>query len=174
MNDRVLVNLRLDRDVLEELDRASADAGLDRSELVRRLLVDGLRRSRVDHALEAYRDGLASAEAAAESAGVSLYEMLERISEAGVPYRLDDEVFEALDRLGEPGPRDVTSGIDDLRSKYRPATVSLLLVGESSPAGGTPGTRWPPAWPAGFPSSRCPFRGGSRGWPRFVRPFFPT
>lgn len=137
MNDRVLVNLRLDRDVLEELDRAAADAGLDRSELVRRLLVDGLRRSRVERALEAYREGRASAEAAAESAGVSLYEMLDRISEAGVPYRLDEEVFEALDRLAEPGPDDVASGIDALRSKYRPATVSLLLVGESSPAGGT-------------------------------------
>ena len=136
MNERVLVNLRLDREVLDELDRASADAGLDRSELVRRLLIDGLRQSRVQRALETYREGRASAEAAAESAGISLYEMLERIGEAGVPYRLDEEVFEALDRPGGSVP-DTASGIDDLRTKYRPAAVTLLLVGESSPAGGT-------------------------------------
>ena len=35
------------------------------------------------------------------------------------------------------GPLPDTSGIEELRGLYRPERVRLLLVGESSPAGGT-------------------------------------
>lgn len=141
MSDRVLVNLRLDRAVLAELDRAATEAVLDRSELARRLLEDGLRRGRIERAVEAYRAGRVSAEAAAEVAGVSLYEMLDRISEAGVSYSLDDDVLDALDRFIDTdagaGRDETASGIDGLRAEYRPPAVKLLLVGESSAAGGT-------------------------------------
>ena len=148
---RSQVTLRLDRDLLERIDRLADETGVDRTELVRRLLADGLAKRRGEAALADYATGRRSAWAAAQSAGVDLYEMLDRIAEAGVPYRVDPE---ALDRLGrgsgrpppgsssapsrdggEPGASE--SAIAGLRARYRPSVTRLLFVGESSPAGGT-------------------------------------
>jgi hypothetical protein len=55
----------------------------------------------MEAAIEDYAAGRRSAWSAAESAGVALYELLDRIAEAGIPYSLDPE---ALDRLrGDAG-----------------------------------------------------------------------
>jgi hypothetical protein len=115
----------------------------------------------VDVAVRRYREGEVSASRAAEMAGVSLYEMLDRIHQEGIPYDVDPEMFGRIDALvtgrsGQPavqegsagyatGPGgdapatrpDVASGIDDLRTQFRPELVRWLFVGESSPAGGT-------------------------------------
>src|SRR6266508_6330804 len=93
---RSQVTLRLDRDLLDRIDSLARDAGVDRTELVRRLLADGLAHRRVELALGDYAAGRRSAWSASQSAGVDLYEMLDRIAEAGVPYRVDPD---ALDRL---------------------------------------------------------------------------
>jgi predicted transcriptional regulator len=148
---RSQVTLRLDRDLLDKIDGLATEAGVDRTELVRRLLAEGLAHRRVEMALVDYAAGKRSAWSASQVAGVDLYEMLDRIAEAGVPYRLDPD---ALDRLrpgkgsppsGSPPkrsrpPRTASSAepsIAALRARYRPATTRLLFVGESSPAGGT-------------------------------------
>jgi len=62
------------------------------------------RRSPIEHALGEYRDGRMSAEAAAQAAGVSLYEILDRIRKAQIPYRLDDEIVAALDAIDDQDP----------------------------------------------------------------------
>jgi hypothetical protein len=148
---RSQVTLRLDRDLLDRIDSLASDAGVDRTELVRRLLADGLAHRRVELALGDYAAGRRSAWSASQFAGVDLYEMLDRIAEAGIPYRVDPD---ALDRLragnGSPpsgapprrsrrpraaGPAEAS--IDALRTRYRPARTRVLFVGESSPAGGT-------------------------------------
>lgn len=148
---RSQVTLRLDRGLLDRIDALATESGVDRTELVRRLLADGLAHRRLEVALDDYAAGRQSAWAAAQSAEIDLYQMLDRIAEAGVPYRLDPD---ALDRLrapkgsppsGSPPKRarrspaasSAEATIDGLRSRYRPATTRLLLVGESSPAGGT-------------------------------------
>jgi hypothetical protein len=148
---RSQVTLRLDRDLLDRIDSLASDAGVDRTELVRRLLADGLAHRRVELALGDYAAGRRSAWSASQSAGVDLYEMLDRIAEAGVPYRVDPD---ALDRLragngsppsgtpprGSRQPRAASpaeASIDAVRTRYRPTTTRLLFVGESSPAGGT-------------------------------------
>ncbi len=156
MNDddrtaRPQVTLRLDRDLLERIDDLARDEGVDRTELVRRLLADGLIGRRTNAAIGDYAAGRRSAWSAAQAAGIDLYEMLDRIAEAGVPYRVDPD---ALDRLrGGRGPRPPGSrrtkagrtgaagsdeaSIEALRAQYRPAATKVLFVGESSPAGGT-------------------------------------
>lgn len=137
---RSQVTLRLDRDLLDKIDDLARVEGVDRTELVRRLLADGLADRRMDAAIGEYAAGRRSAWSASESAGVALYEMLDRIAEAGVPYRMDPE---ALDRLrsgnGSPPPGASTTNepIDVLRTRYRPSVTRVLFVGESSPAGGT-------------------------------------
>jgi hypothetical protein len=144
-DDRVQVNLRLDRGLVTQLDETARREGADRTELARRLLGEGLARERVERALGDYAGGRASASRAAEVAGVSLYEMLDRIHDAGIPYELDPDVLDRIDRppgrerrVSESAPTwDTDSGVAGLRERYRPGRVRLLFVGESSPAGGT-------------------------------------
>jgi hypothetical protein len=146
-SSRTIVNLRLGPGLLRELDDAASREGIDRSEMSRRLLSDGLARARIRNALEDYADGKRSAWSAAQSAGVSLYEFLDRAHEQGVPYRLDPEVLGRLRGDPEPSPsgpgrdprqrRRAEETVDRLRQRYRPKTVRALFVGESSPAGGT-------------------------------------
>ena len=152
--ERPQVNIRLERDLLDQLDELATAESIDRAELARRLLREGLKRERVHHALRTYREGEVSAARAAEAARISLYEMLDRIHEAGIPYELDASDLQGIDAmLGvrrpraaareararyEAGPRpDAESGIDALREQFRPERVRWLFVGESSPAGGT-------------------------------------
>ena len=148
---RSQVTLRLDRDLLDKIDDLARVEGVDRTELVRRLLADGLADRRMEAAIGEYAAGRRSAWSASDSAGVDLYEMLDRIAEAGIPYRMDPE---ALDRLrsgnGSPPPGAPQSGtpssrghggeeaaIAALRARYMPSATRVLFVGESSPAGGT-------------------------------------
>jgi len=145
---RMQVTLRLDRRLIDTLDSLAGEEGMDRTELVRRLLSEGLAEHQVRAALADVAAGRKSAWAAASRAGLDLYEMLDRVAEAGVPYRLDPEVLERL-RGGKPDPpapephrsQARPAGEDPeigrLRSRYRPDSVRVLFVGESAPAGGT-------------------------------------
>ncbi len=152
--ERPQVNIRLERDLLEELDELATAESVDRAELARRLLREGLKRERVHHALDRYREGEVSADRAAEVARISLYEMLDRIHEAGIPYEVDTDDLQRIDAafgvrrpraaVGEERaqyrtgpPPDAESGIDALRDQFRPDRVRWLFIGESSPAGGT-------------------------------------
>jgi hypothetical protein len=150
MKQRPQVNIRLDQALLAEVDEIGEVEGVDRSEIVRRLLASGLAAYRMEVALRDYRRGRVSAWKAATIANVSLYEMLDRIQAEGIAYELDPEVLDRLDArfpaarvrepvatyASEPGD-DATTGIATLRSEFRPAVVKWLFVGESSPAGGT-------------------------------------
>jgi hypothetical protein len=157
MIERQQVNLRLERELIDALDDLARAEHVDRTEVARRLLVDGVARSRVERALKDYADGRVTAWRAARDAGISLYEMLDRIHEAGIPYELDTAVLERLDRRSDKeaaptaesrvaesreqyagaGKSDTEAGIDELRERYRPEAVTTLFVGESSPAQGT-------------------------------------
>jgi len=149
MKERPQVNIRLDRRLLDELDRLAALEQVDRSDMARRLLDTGMTSYRGDMAMREYRKGNVSAWRAAEMAGVSLYEMLDRIREEGIPYQLDPEVLERLGARVGPAPAvretsapyrgaaDAETGIAELREQFRPDRITTLFVGESSPAGGT-------------------------------------
>jgi predicted transcriptional regulator len=154
--DRTQVTLRLERDLLTAIDELATARGVDRTELARRLLSDGVARERVEDAVATYAAGRASMWSAATGAGVDLYEMIDRIADAGTPYRLDPDVLEKVGRRGNqpppsgPGPSRPTGAapllpdaigggeaIEARRAALRPDVVRLLLVGESSPASGT-------------------------------------
>jgi hypothetical protein len=149
---RTQVNIRLERDLLDALDELASEESIDRAELARRLLRDGLKRERLARAMRRYRDGEASAARAAEEAGISLYEMLDRIRAEGIPWDPDSAELGRIDSMvgasrvagvKEQATRyraqqsDATSGLDELRAQFRPESVRWLFVGESSPAGGT-------------------------------------
>lgn len=148
MIERQQVNLRLERELVEQLDDLAKTEHVDRTEIARRILETGVAEARVDRAVRDYGAGRLTAWRAARDAGISLYEMLDRIRERGIPYELDPEV---LERFGG-APRRVRvaertasygsipyskAGIDELRSRFKPKRVKTLFVGESSPAQGT-------------------------------------
>jgi hypothetical protein len=150
MIDRQQVNLRLERELVDSLDDLAQDAHVDRTEVARRILTDGIARARMDRALRDYTAGRASAWKAARAAAVSLYEMLDAIHEAGIPYELDPEdrgevrgaggsrrVAEASPAYDSDGAMAASEDVTQLQDRYRPATVRMLFIGESSPAGGT-------------------------------------
>jgi hypothetical protein len=135
---------------LEAVDELAREEGVDRTELSRRLLSDGLAHRRVAGAIADYAAGRRTAWSAAERAGVDLYEMLDRIAEAGLPYRLDAEALDRLKSGGGPSrptnpsgsgptqePLQTNDPVAPLRARYRPQSVRLLFVGESSPANGS-------------------------------------
>jgi hypothetical protein len=149
---RTQITLRLDRDLVSTIDELAGEEGMDRTELARRLLSDGLAQHRLRAAVSDVATGRRSTWDAAGRAGVSLYEMLDRVAEEGVPFQLDPDVIDRI-RSGPDSPRGPRgrggsgsagkpatlrgSAISRLRSRYRPAGVRVLFVGESSPAGGT-------------------------------------
>jgi predicted HTH domain antitoxin len=152
MTERPQVNIRLDRRLLAEIDELAEAERIDRSEIARRLLDAGLSAYRSEVALREYRRGTVTAWKAAEIAGISLYEMLDRIHAEGIPYEVDPEVFDRIDArlesraaVREASPpygsdetaADGSSSIADLRQHFKPDKVKTLFVGESSPAGGT-------------------------------------
>ena len=147
---RSQVTLRLDRDLLDGLDEAAKLDGVDRTELIRRLLAGGLADHRMASAIEAYSAGRESVWSASKTAGVSLYEMLDAIAEGGIPYSVEPGALERLRRGGTTPPRGTPpagkssrvgvsgeAAVDVLRTHYQPSTTRALFVGESSPAGGT-------------------------------------
>lgn len=152
MIDRQQVNLRLERDLIDQLDDLARTEHVDRTEIARRILVSGVSEARVDRALRDYSAGQITAWRAARDAGVSLYQMLDRIHERGIPYELDPEVLAQIGGTGARnrraagvaerkatygGAADADAGIDDLRERYKAKQVQTLFVGESSPAQGT-------------------------------------
>ena len=149
MIDRQQVNLRLERELVDQLDDLARTEHVDRTEVARRLLVSGVAEARIERALRDYAAGRVTAWRAATDAGISLYDMLDRIHERGIPYELDPEVLERLDaqggrhasaRVAEKATdyrSDADSGIDRLREQFKPERVTTLFVGESSPAQGT-------------------------------------
>jgi hypothetical protein len=148
MKERPQVNIRLDRELLDQIDALAEAEHVDRSDVARRLIGSGLTTYRMEKALHDYRRGAISQSKAAQVAGVSLYDMLDRIHAEGIPYEMDPEVLQRLDarqglhavrETGAPygGGSDGDNGIDALRAQFRPAVVKTLFVGESSPAGGT-------------------------------------
>ncbi len=150
MIERQQVNLRLERELVEQLDDLARAEHVDRTEVARRILVEGVAEARIDRSLRDYAAGRVTAWRAAGDAGVSLYEMLDRIRERGIPYELDPD---ELARLGGQPARtgrtaqvaeqaadynsDADAGIDRLRERYRPGQLRTLFVGESSPAQGS-------------------------------------
>lgn len=161
MIERQQVNLRLERDLVDLLDDLARSEHVDRTEVARRILVEGVAKARMDRALREYAAGHVTSWKAASDAGVSLYEMQDRIHEARIPYELDPDDLARITGhaskapAGDPVARasrvaeqpagyapdlakgDAQSGIAELRDHYRPSDVRILFVGESSPAQGT-------------------------------------
>ncbi len=88
------VTTRLKMELLKAIQEIAEEQSIDRSSAIQRLLEIGLREYKMEKALNLYRDGKVTLWKAAESAGVTLREMMEAIKARDIPYQYD---FEALE-----------------------------------------------------------------------------
>ena len=102
---QTVVTVRIDPKILEELDEIAKREKTDRASLLRKMLVESLERYKMELAIEMYREGKLTTEKAAEMAGISIYEMIERLRREGVPAQLTveeirEETMSLLKRMG--------------------------------------------------------------------------
>lgn len=71
------ISTRLSEEAIEQLERIAEEEHLDRSALIRKLLLDDIQAYRLDDALERYAKGELGLEQAANRAGVSLWEFVD-------------------------------------------------------------------------------------------------
>jgi predicted HTH domain antitoxin len=90
------MNLRLDEDLIEEFEELAEHENLDRSSLIKKILIEGLRKERFDFAIKKYVLKEISIEKAAELAKVSLHEFISKLSQMGIPSNLSLEDFKKI------------------------------------------------------------------------------
>ena len=88
----VQLNVRLAPELAEQIEEISQEENLARTDVVRRLLSEGVERWKLERAIRLYREGQITKARAAEMVGVSLYDMHDLIRQRGIPlhYSLDE------------------------------------------------------------------------------------
>lgn len=86
------ITTRVSEKIEKEIRSISEREQLDRSTVVRRLLVEGIKDWKIKYALEQYSEGKITIWKAARMAGVSLRQMLDIAAKKGIPfqYTLED------------------------------------------------------------------------------------
>lgn len=82
------MNLRLDEDLIREFEELAEQENLDRSALVRKILIEGLQQERLNFALQKYMIKEISIERAAEIARISIHDLILKMSQLNIPSNL--------------------------------------------------------------------------------------
>ena len=90
------MNLRLDEDLIKEFEELAKEENLDRSALVRKILLEGLHQERLNFALQKYMLKEISIERAAEIAKISIHEIILKMSQLGINSNLTLDDFEKI------------------------------------------------------------------------------
>ncbi|MBW1928664.1 MAG: UPF0175 family protein [Deltaproteobacteria bacterium] len=85
----VTLSARVEEEEARKIDQLAAELGLDRGTLLRQMIRRGLREIVSQTALDAYRRGEVTLSRAAEMAGISLRDMLLRLSEESLELNYD-------------------------------------------------------------------------------------
>ena len=90
------MNLRLEEDLIKEFEELAKEENLDRSAFVRKILLEGLQRERLNFALQKYMLKEISIERAAEIAKISIHEIILKMSQLGITSNLTLDDFEKI------------------------------------------------------------------------------
>jgi predicted HTH domain antitoxin len=90
------LNLRLERSLLKEVEDLAKNENLDRSALVKKILIDGLNQERLNFALQKYLQQTISLERAAEIAKISIHEMIQIVGKLGITSQFSVEDFQKI------------------------------------------------------------------------------
>ncbi len=96
------MTIRIQEPLLKELDSLAEILHLDRSTLVRKIILDNFEEFKKRVALDLYLTYDYSAEKAAATAGVPLTEFLDYLQQKGVATRLDVDTYQKLLKAAFP------------------------------------------------------------------------
>ena len=84
MTNSVQINLRIEPDIAQTLEQIADKEALRRTDLIRKYMVEGIRRWKLENAIARYQKGEISMARAAEEAGILLYEMMEQLRQRNI------------------------------------------------------------------------------------------
>ncbi|RUM33296.1 MAG: hypothetical protein DSY33_04740 [Archaeoglobus sp.] len=87
----ITISARIDKNLAKEIERIVRERGVDKSTVIRELLYVGLKDYKLRKALELLRERKITVWKAAEIAGLSYREMLEKLKEHNVPFPITVE-----------------------------------------------------------------------------------
>ncbi len=80
------ISSRVEREILEELEKISKKRGVDRSVIIREMLKEGIREFKLREALELLRERKITVWRAAEMADVTYREILDCLKQYNIPF----------------------------------------------------------------------------------------
>lgn len=89
-----IITTRVPEELAKEVERIAQAEALDKSTTIKRLLIKAVEAWKMDHALKLYQEGKISIGKAAETAGVSLWEILDNILKRKIPLQITREDLE--------------------------------------------------------------------------------
>jgi predicted HTH domain antitoxin len=89
-----IITTRVPEELAKEVERIAQAEALDKSTTIKRLLIKAVEAWKMDHALKLYQEGKISIGKAAETSGVSLWEILDTILKRKIPLQITREDLE--------------------------------------------------------------------------------
>ncbi len=97
----ITISARIDEELAEEIEKIAKKRGIDKSAVMRELLRIGIREFKLKEALELVRERKVTVWKAAEIAGLTYREMLEKLREHNVPFPIsEEELARELEEIG--------------------------------------------------------------------------
>ena len=96
---RTSVSIQLTPEEQKRVKQASRSTYLEENVLIKKWVLEGLARTRLDHACEAYRQGEMDISTASEYAEISSYEMMRELQKRGIEIVQFDQVLDGLESL---------------------------------------------------------------------------
>ncbi len=90
------MNLRLEEKLIKEFEELAKHENLDRSSLVKKILIEGLQQERLNFVIQKYLLKEISLERAAEIAKISIHELILKVSQLGIPSNLTLDDFRKI------------------------------------------------------------------------------
>ena len=94
VQNMTIITTRVPDELAKEVERIAQTESLDKSTTIKRLLIQAVQTWKIDYALKLYQDGKISIGKAAETAGISLWELLDTIVKRKIPLQISKEDLE--------------------------------------------------------------------------------
>jgi metal-responsive CopG/Arc/MetJ family transcriptional regulator len=103
MSELIAVGVRLDQDLLSELNKIAKSEHLDRTTIIRKLLFKAVNEYKVQQAMERYKKGVVSISRAAGEAKMTVFEFVKYLINQGYKSKYShDDLERELDLFERP------------------------------------------------------------------------
>ncbi len=90
MENTVVTTVRLEQKMLRELDNLAEKEDIDRTSMLKQVLLAGIKEIKLTYALQLYQEGKISVGKTKGIAGVSLWIFLDILKQRGIGFRTDE------------------------------------------------------------------------------------